>query len=219
MDTRVLTGVTPRDKGTVRASKSGYNVGPMDEPADITGLLAAARNGDASAQSRLFDRVYRELKALAAAKLRAERADHTLQPSALVNEAYVRFLGRTDVPWENRAHFFSTAAGTMRRILIDHARAKRADKRDGALHRVELDDALVLADQDVDGLIAVDEALQQLAEWDERQANVVNLKVFAGLQCEEIAAALNVSERTVKRDWRMARAWLVTRLKGSSLVD
>ena len=190
----------------------------MDEPADITGLLAAARGGDAAAQSRLFDRVYRELKALAAAKLRAERADHTLQPSALVNEAYVRFLGRTDISWENRAHFFATAAGTMRRILIDHARARRASKRDGALHRVDLDDAIALADQDVDGLIAVDEALRQLAEWDERQATVVNLKVFAGLQCEEIAAALNISDRTVKRDWRMARAWLVARLKGSNLV-
>jgi RNA polymerase sigma-70 factor, ECF subfamily len=190
----------------------------MDEPADITGLLAAARAGDASAQSRLFERVYRELKTLAAAKLRGERADHTLQPSALVNEAYVRFLGRNDVPWENRAHFFATAAGTMRRILIDHARAKRANKRDGALHRVELDDAIALAEQDVDGLIAVDEALRQLAEWDQRQATVVDLKVFAGLQCEEIAEALGVSDRTVKRDWRMARAWLVARLKGNNLV-
>jgi len=190
----------------------------MDEPADITGLLAAARGGDVSAQGRLFDRVYRELKILAAARLRGERADHTLQPSALVNEAYIRFLGRTDVPWENRAHFFATAAGTMRRILIDHARAKRADKRDGALHRVELDDAIALADQDVEGLVAVDEALRELAEWDERQATVVNLKVFAGLQCEEIAEALKISERTVKRDWRTARAWLITRLKGSNLV-
>jgi len=190
----------------------------MDEPADITGLLAAARGGDVSAQGRLFDSVYRELKILAAARLRGERADHTLQPSALVNEAYIRFLGRADVPWENRAHFFATAAGTMRRILIDHARAKRADKRDGALHRVELDDAIALADKDVDGLIAVDEALRELAEWDERQATVVNLKVFAGLQCEEIAEALKISERTVKRDWRTARAWLITRLKGSNLV-
>ena len=190
----------------------------MDEPADITGLLAAARGGDVSAQGRLFDSVYRELKILAAARLRGERADHTLQPSALVNEAYIRFLGRTDVPWENRAHFFATAAGTMRRILIDHARARRADKRDGALHRVELDDAIALADQDVEGLIAVDEALRELAEWDERQATVVNLKVFAGLQCEEIAEALKISERTVKRDWRTARAWLITRLKGSNLV-
>ena len=190
----------------------------MDEPADITGLLAAARGGDVSAQGRLFDSVYRELKILAAARLRGERADHTLQPSALVNEAYIRFLGRTDVPWENRAHFFATAAGTMRRILIDHARARRADKRDGALHRVELDDAIALADQDVEGLVAVDEALRELAEWDERQATVVNLKVFAGLQCEEIAEALKISERTVKRDWRTARAWLITRLKGSNLV-
>jgi RNA polymerase sigma-70 factor, ECF subfamily len=191
----------------------------MAEPADITGLLVAARAGDASAQNRLFDRVYSELKALAAAKLRAERADHTLQPSALVNEAYLRFLGRTDVTWENRAHFFATAAGTMRRILIDHARAKRADKRDGALRRVELNDGIALADQDVDGLIAVDEAMSQLAEWDERQATVVSLKVFAGLQCEEIAEVLHVSDRTVKRDWRMARAWLVTRLKGAPLVE
>jgi RNA polymerase sigma-70 factor (ECF subfamily) len=190
----------------------------MDEPADITGLLAAARAGDASAHSRLFDSVYKELKAIAAARLRSERGDHTLQPSALVNEAYLRFLGRGDVPWENRAHFFATAAGTMRRILIDHARGKRAGKRDGARHRVELDDAIALADEDVEGLITVDESLKQLAEWDPRQASVVELKVFAGLQCEEIAEALGVSERTVKRDWRMARAWLVARLKGSNLV-
>ena len=190
----------------------------MDEPADITGLLAAARGGDASAQSRLFDSVYRELKALAAAKLRAERADHTLQPSALVNEAYIRFLGRADVPWENRAHFFATAAGTMRRILIDHARAKRADKRDGALHRVELDDAIALADQDVDGPDRRGRGAEPArrvgrAAGHRRQPQGVRRPAVRGDR-----GGAEVSDRTVKRDWRMARAWLVTRLKGSNLV-
>jgi len=180
---------------------------------DVTALLAAARRGDHESQGRLFDVVYHQLRGMAAAQMRKERPGHTLQPSALVNEAYVRLLGRGDVPWENRAHFFTTAAGTMRRILIDHARAKRAAKRDGALRRVDLDDAPALfADDDADRLIAVDDALQTLAEWNARQATVVSLKFFAGLSTEEIASALNVSERTIKRDWRMARAWLLSRL-------
>ena len=187
---------------------------------DITALLAAARRGDHESQGRLFDVVYHQLHGMAAAQMRKERPGHTLQPSALVNEAYLRLLGRGDVPWENRAHFFTTAAGTMRRILIDHARAKRAGKRDGALHRVDLDDAPALfADDDADRLIAVDDALQTLAEWDARQATVVSLKFFAGLSTEEIASALNVSERTIKRDWSMARAWLLSRLGARSGVE
>jgi RNA polymerase sigma factor (TIGR02999 family) len=157
---------------------------------------------------------------MAAAQMRNERPGHTLQPSALVNEAYLRLLGRTDVSWENRAHFFSTAAGTMRRILIDHARARRAQKRDGALQKIDLDAVPALfADDDAERLLAVDDALQTLAEWDARQAEVVTLKFFAGLSTEEIAAALNVSERTVKRDWRMARAWLLTRLGDAGSVE
>jgi RNA polymerase sigma factor (TIGR02999 family) len=191
----------------------------MSQPGDITTLLAAARAGDADSQGKLFEVVYRQLRTMAAGQMRNERPGHTLQPSALVNEAYLRLLGRTDVSWENRAHFFSTAAGTMRRILIDHARARRAQKRDGALQKVDLDAVPALfADEDAERLLAVDDALQTLAEWDARQATVVNLKFFAGLSTEEIAAALNISERTVKRDWRMARAWLLTRLGDASSV-
>lgn len=192
----------------------------MSQPGDITTLLAAARAGDADSQGKLFEVVYRQLRTMAAAQMRNERPGHTLQPSALVSEAYLRLLGRTDVSWENRAHFFSTAAGTMRRILIDHARARRAQKRDGALQRVDLDTVPALfADADAERLLAVDDALQMLADWDARQATVVNLKFFAGLSTEEIAAALNISERTVKRDWRMARAWLLTRLGDASGVE
>jgi RNA polymerase sigma-70 factor, ECF subfamily len=192
----------------------------MSQPGDITTLLAAARAGDADSQGKLFEVVYRQLRTMAAAQMRNERPGHTLQPSALVNEAYLRLLGRTDVSWENRAHFFSTAAGTMRRILIDHARARRAQKRDGALQKIDLDAVPALfADDDAERLLAVDDALQTLAEWDARQAEVVTLKFFAGLSTEEIAAALNVSERTVKRDWRMARAWLLTRLGDAGSVE
>jgi RNA polymerase sigma-70 factor, ECF subfamily len=189
------------------------------DPGDITALLTAARTGDADCQARLFDVVYRQLRSMAAAQLRNERPGHTLQPSALVNEAYLRLLGRAHMSWENRAHFFSTAAGTMRRILIDHARTRRAQKRDGALKRMDLDQLPALfVDEDVERLLMVDAALKKLAEWDERQAKVVELRFFAGLTTEEIAQVLSVSERTVKRDWSMARAWLVAQLGAQSDV-
>src|SRR5688500_5266886 len=141
---------------------------------DISALLAAAKAGDRSCESRLYEVVYAELKRMAAAKLRNERADHTLQPSALVNEAYLRLLGPAAAGLENRAHFFKTASGIMRNILVDHARARRAHKRDGALQRVDLDfEPMVFADTDLERMIAVDEALTKLAEWDARQAKVV----------------------------------------------
>lgn len=186
---------------------------------DITTLLAAARAGDSDGQSRLFEVVYGELRRIAAGQLRNERAEHTLQPTALVHEAYVRLLGRADLPWENRAHFFTTAAGTMRRILIDHARSRRALKRDGALKRVDLDEEpVIFRDEDAERLIAVDDALQKLAEWDERQARVVELRFFGGLTVDETADVLRVSAKTVKRDWAMARAWLQSQLEGGSHV-
>jgi RNA polymerase sigma-70 factor, ECF subfamily len=188
-------------------------------PGEVSALLAGARAGDRDCQSRLFEVVYAELRRMAAAQLRNERADHTLQPTALVHEAYVRLLGRSDVAWENRAHFFTTAAGTMRRILVDHARARRAQKRDGALERVGLERApLVLDDEDANRLLIVNDALDQLAQWDERQARVVELKFFGGLTVEEIAEALGISAKTVKRDWALARAWLLTRLEGEPHV-
>jgi RNA polymerase sigma factor (TIGR02999 family) len=188
-------------------------------PGEISTLLAAARAGDRNCQSRLFEVVYAELRHMAAGQLRNERSNHTLQPTALVHEAYVRLLGRSEVPWENRAHFFSTAAGTMRRILVDHARARRAQKRDGALQRVDLDQhTFVFDDDDAERLIIVNDALDQLAEWDARQARVVELRFFGGLTVEETADALRVSPKTIKRDWALARAWLQTKLEGDSRV-
>ena len=180
---------------------------------DISTLLAGACAGDRKCESRLFDVVYEELKRMAAAQLRRERPEHTLQPSALVHEAYVRLLGAAEVRWDNRAHFFKTAAGVMRNILVDHARARRAQKRDGRLQRVELDwEPAAVGEEDVERVIAIDEALRKLAEWDERQARVVELRFFAGFDVEETAEVLGVSAKTVKRDWSMARAWLQTQL-------
>lgn len=178
---------------------------------DISALLAGARTGDSTCESRLFEAVYAELRRMAAVQLRNERADHTLQPSALVNEAYIRLLGAAEIGWDNRAHFFKTAAGVMRNILVDHARAKRAHKRDGRLQRVELDwEPAAFTDTDIDRVIAVDDALRKLAAWDERQAKVVELRYFAGFDVVETAEILGVSEKTVKRDWSMAKAWLQT---------
>jgi RNA polymerase sigma factor (TIGR02999 family) len=182
---------------------------------DISALIAGARAGDSVCESRLFEAVYAELKRMAAGQLRNERSDHTLQPSALVNEAYIRMLGAAEAGWDNRAHFFKTASGVMRRILVDHARRRRADKRDGKLQRVELDwEPPAVADHDIERVIAIDEALEKLAEWDARQAKVVELRYFAGFDVVETAEILGVSEKTVKRDWSMARAWLQTRLEG-----
>lgn len=185
---------------------------------DISALLAAAKAGDPASESRLYERVYAELKRMAASQLRNERPDHTLQPSALVNEAYLRLLGAADRGWDNRAHFFKTASGVMRNILVDHARARRARKRDGGV-RVELDwEPAVFADGDVERVLAVDAALRRLAEWDERQAKVVELRYFSGFDVEETADILGVSAKTVKRDWSMARAWLQTQLEGGADV-
>jgi RNA polymerase sigma factor (TIGR02999 family) len=192
----------------------------MTQGVDITTLLTGARAGDREAQARLFEVVYGELRRMAAGHLRNERRDHTLQPSALVHEAYLRLLGRLDVPWENRAHFFTTAAGTMRRILIDHARTRRAQKRDGALRRVDVEHepSAFAVDADADRLLVVDEALTRLAAWDERQARVVELRFFAGLTVDETAEVLGISSKTVKRDWSMARAWLQTQFEGGERV-
>lgn len=191
----------------------------MKRDADISVLLAAARTGDARCESQLFDAVYAELRRLARAQMRSERPDHTLQASALVHEAYIRMLGHFDVGWENRAHFFKTAAGTMRRILIDHARARNARKRDGALQRVALDEPLAwTTDEDASRLVMLNDALEKLAGWDPRQATVVELRFFAGLSVEETAEVLGVSPKTVKRDWSLARAWLQTQIEGASGV-
>ena len=173
----------------------------------ITELLNSLRDGDRLAASELIPRIYPELRKIAARHLRRERSGHTLQPTALVHEAYLRIAGKDQV-WNSRSHFFAVAAEIMRQILVDHARKRQAVKRGGAARRVELDDVLLATDAAADSVLDIDRAIDQLASLDPRQANIVVFRTFGGLTEDEIAAVLGVSVRTVKRDWRMARAWL-----------
>ncbi len=175
---------------------------------DVSRLLAEYREGDAGALDRLIPLVYAELRRIAARALLAERREHTLQPTALVNEAYVRLVERPNASWQDRAHFIACAARVMRQILVDHARAHRADKRGGGLVRVTLgEETLAAAGPEVD-FLALDAALDRLAEQDEQKCRIVELRYFGGLSNEETAEALGVSPRTVKRGWAFARAWL-----------
>ncbi len=171
-------------------------------------LLTAWRGGDHSALDALMPLVYDELRRLARDYLRRERPDHTLQPTALVNEAYLRLVDQKRMRWQNRAHFFAIAAQMMRRILIDHARSKHFEKRGGGVPRVALDEAAVLSDERAGELVALDEALTGLAALDERKGRVVELRYFGGLSVEEVAEVLGVSADTVTRDWRRAKAFL-----------
>jgi RNA polymerase sigma factor (TIGR02999 family) len=182
--------------------------------ADITELLKAAAQGESGSEARLLDAVYAELHKLAASYMRRERADHTLQPTALVHEAYLRLVGEQPVNWDSRAHFYVAAAQTMRRVLIDHARRHCASKRSGNLRRVELDDGMVSVEDQADDLVALDTALEKLAALDSRQVRVVELRFFIGLNVQETAKVLSTSEKTVKRDWALARAWLEQELRG-----
>jgi len=164
---------------------------------------------------RLFPLVYDELRTLARAQLRRERADHTLQPTALVHEAWLRLLGDDRPPWTDRRHFFRAAAEAMRRILVEHARKRNRLKRGGRQVRVELGAGNEPAGwDDLDGLLALDEAIRRLESQDPQAAEVVRLRFFAGLSVEEAAAATGLSERTVKREWAFARAWLYDALAG-----
>ena len=182
---------------------------PDDAPSRVTQLLRDWQGGDEAAGRDLAGVIYGELKRLAASRLKGERRDHTLQPTALVNEAWLK-LADARVDWQNRAHFFGIAAITMRRILVDHARRRDAAKRGSGDVRVALDDVLdQLAGPLPDPqLIALDTALTRLASLDARQARVVELRYFAGLSVEDTAAAIGVSTGTVKREWAAARAWL-----------
>jgi RNA polymerase sigma factor (TIGR02999 family) len=178
--------------------------------ADVTRLLDAAAAGDRQAAADLLPAVYAELRKLAAARLAAEQAGQTLQPTALVHEAYLRLVGVTQPQeWNGRGHFFSAAAEAMRRILIDRARHKRTRKAGGEHHRLDIGDVEpALADGDDDRLLALDEALQQLETDDPRKAELVKLRFFAGLTVEQAAAALGVSTSTAEKDWSYARSWL-----------
>lgn len=177
-------------------------------------LLRKVSGGSDSAVDRLFPLVYEELRGLAASLFRTERPSHTLQPTALVNAAYVRLVGGQGITWSSRAHFFAIAAKAMRRILIDHARRKGAIKEGGGWERVLLDDVLPATEMQEADLLAVSEAIEALAARDERKARVVELRFFAGLSVEEVAHVLDVSKTTVEGDWRFARAWLSKQLRG-----
>jgi RNA polymerase sigma factor (TIGR02999 family) len=186
-------------------------------PEDITLLLDELRSGNSKAESQLLEAVYPELRRIARRYLLRERADHTLQPTALVNEAYLQLTGQMQKDWKNRSHFFAVAAQVMRRVLVDYARSKNAQKRDGERQRVELSDAVAISDERLDEIIAIDAALNRLAQWDPRQSRIVELRFFAGLTEEEVAEVLDIGVRTVKRDWNVARAWLHGELNGTNL--
>ena len=183
----------------------------MARPGDgspVTQLLAGLQDGDPSVAARLLPLVYDDFRALALRHLARERAGHTLQPTALVHEAYLKLVDQTRVNWQGRTHFFAVGAQAMRRILVEHARSRRREKRGGDRQRVELDEGAALAPERGVDLLDLDEALKRLEALDERQARVVELRFFGGLNMEEVAQALGVSKRTAEGDWRMARAWL-----------
>ncbi len=177
-------------------------------PPEVTQLLFAWGNGDQAARDQLMPLVYDELHRLAHQHMNRERPGHTLQTSALVNEAFLRLVDQREVHWQNRAHFFGIAAQMMRRILVDYARTHRAEKRGGGWDKLVFDEAIAPAAERSIDLVALDEALKDLLAFDPRQSQIVELRFFGGLTNEEIGEVLDVSPRTVKREWRMAKAWL-----------
>lgn len=188
---------------------------PMSAHQDITGLLDDWSRGDRRALDRVLPVVYAELRRIAHRQLRNERPGHTLQPTALVHEAYLRLVDQHSVGWQNRAHFFGVAAQVMRRILVDHARRQAAKKRGDGAQRVALDDVPATARDDVP-VLALDRALERLARLDPGLARIVELRAFGGLTIDEAAHVLDVSASTAKRDWRTARAWLMRELTAAS---
>lgn len=178
----------------------------------ITQMLLAWSAGESGAEDNLFPLVYDELRRIARRYLQQEHIGHTLQPTALVNEAYLRLVDQTRVTWQNRAQFYGMAATMMRRILINHARAHATAKRGGAAQRLSLEHANLSLEQDATDLIALDEALRHLASFDERKSRVVELLYFGGLENREAAEVLGVSEKTIQRDWQIAKLWLYREL-------
>jgi RNA polymerase sigma factor (TIGR02999 family) len=189
-------------------------------PSNVTAMLRDWSNGDRQAQDQLFRVVYNELHGQAARYLRHEHPGLSLQTTDLIHEAYLRLIDQQQVEWQNRLHFFAIAAQVMRRILVDHARSRQAAKRGGSDIRLPLEDAMVvLPGPDLD-FVALDEALNKLAEIDPQQSQVVELRFFSGLSVEETAKVMSVSERTVKRDWHVAKAWLRRELsRGGAASD
>jgi RNA polymerase sigma factor (TIGR02999 family) len=178
----------------------------------VTQLLLNASQGNRSAVDQLTPMVYQELRRIARSKMLHEPADSTLQPTALVHEAYLKLINQRDVQWQNRAHFFAIAAKEMRRLLLMHAREKRAEKRGAGGQRVTLDEGMVLTEDHLEDLIMLDACMDRLAALDARQARIVELRFYGGLSVEETAEVLEISTATVKREWAMARAWLLREL-------
>jgi RNA polymerase sigma factor (TIGR02999 family) len=189
----------------------------MNPPVDdgITRFLQSWQEGDDAALEKLTPIVYRELHRLAARYMHREQVDHTLQATALVNEAYVRLIDWKNVQWQNRAHFFGVAAQLMRRILVDYARTRLSDKRGAGVRVVPIDDAPPVADEKFETFLAIDQALDRLAALDARRAHIVEMRYFGGLSVEETAEVLGVSPVTVMRQWNFAKAWLLRELTGS----
>ncbi len=188
-------------------------------PGEVTRLLKAMNAGDAAAGEQLLPLVYKELHRIAEAYMRRERPDHTLQATALIHEAYLRLVGE-DIDFEDRGHFIGVAAHVMRRVLVDYARQHNAERRAGGLQRVEMEDNLAISPERLDEVLFLDRAMEKLKEKSPRQAQVVELKYFGGLSVEQIAAALDVAPRSVKRDWSLARMFLYRELNpGAALPE
>jgi RNA polymerase sigma-70 factor (ECF subfamily) len=183
-----------------------------DDSGQVTQLLKAMHAGDTQAAESLLPLVYAELHRLAKGYMRRERPDHTLQATALINEAYLRLVGE-NIDWNSRAHFIGLAANVMRRVLVDYARAHNAEQRGGGLQRVEMQDELAISAEQLDEVEHLDEALKKLEKENPRQARVVELRYFGGLSVEQIGALLQIAPRSVKRDWALARIWLFRELR------
>ena len=186
---------------------------PSSLPEEVTQLLLDWSNGNQAALEKLMPLVYEELRRLAHHYMRREHPGHTLQTTALVNEAYFRLVDQKQMRWQNRAHFFAISAQLMRRILIDHARSHQSAKRGGGAHKVSLNEVAVVAQEQAADLIALDDALRSLTAIDERKGRIVELRFFGGLSVEETAEALKISPRSVMREWSMAKAWLYKEVK------
>jgi RNA polymerase sigma factor (TIGR02999 family) len=189
---------------------------PSPSPQEVTQLLAHWSNGDDAALAELTPLIYEELRRLAHHFMDGQRSDHTLQTTALVNEAYLRLADQTNPSWQNRAHFFAVAARAMRQILVNYAESHRSQKRGGGALKVELDEAAIVSPQQAREIVDLHEALERLATLDSRKAEVVELKYFGGLNYDEMAEVLKISRITVRRDWEFAKAWLYTELHSAT---
>jgi len=187
----------------------------MDQhgPQDVTKLLARLETGDREAEEQLFSAVYQELRRIASRHMRKESPGHTLQTTALVNEAYLKLVKQREVDWKSRSHFFGVSAQIMRRILVDHARTRNAQKRGGGVAPLPLNEGLVFSDERCEQFVALDDALNKLETEDKRVSRVVEMRFFSGLSVDETAEALKISPRSVKRDWSFGRAWLRAELE------